>query len=114
MGSLTIRYSTEHSETTRAPLDEAVAEFEDALRKRGYRGKATVEWHDRVVAESESTVTGGTTVEVKLQEPEPPPAPVQPVHTYRHKGGGYYDIIVAGKVVDSVKGKANAEAWQPA
>lgn len=112
MGHVRIHFEAEHSETERVALDEAAAAFQDTLRTRGYEGVVQVEWSGELRRQSlNRDGTGGALL-------ERPPADVgqsreadelvplsSTVYDFEHKGGGYYDILVDGEVVDTVRGK---------
>lgn len=94
----------EHGEARQEPLNGLLSRFLKDLRGIGYTPAAKLHWPSVTVP----------------APPEPPKVPKAPAstsppadeaHAFRHKGGGYYEIVVAGEIVDTVKGKTAAEAW---
>lgn len=130
MGHLSLTLHSTHAETREAPFTEALRKFTDRLKGIGYDPVITHEWSTEVLP----PLTGADQSESSVAEEEPadgfseegsyfvkevPEATitgsthVSVGHTYRHKGGGYYEILVDGETVDTVRGKAAAEAWAP-
>lgn len=118
MGQVRVAFEAEHSETSRAALDEAVAGFAEALRTRGYQGVLAVEWSGDARRQSHNRDgTGGAVLErtpsvAGLSRSIRGKAAAETVeYSYESRGGGYYDLYEDGELVKTVRGKAAAEEW---
>lgn len=123
MGHVEITFRADHSETERTPLDDAVAGLTSALRTRGYVGTLDVEWSGEMRTQSlNRDGTGGALLESPRAEvgqsrdvgggQDGFTSDSSKDYSYQSKGGGYYDILVDGDVVDTVRGREAAEAWK--
>lgn len=125
----TVTFTCEHAEDNRAPFDGAVAEFLKLLGTRGYQGTCEVDWQGSPLRTSPDSRSASNPGQILREDA---PARVSsgassivdsaslivdegggiyiPSRTFESKGGGYYNILEGGEVVDTVRGLAAAEA----
>ena len=95
-----------HQEKRKEPLLQALAKFEKALAQIGYKTRTSVDWS---LAESKSSDAEPDRVAHLVTQEVPVEVTATPKIV--GKGGGYYDIIQAGAVVGTVRGKPAAQAF---
>jgi len=119
MPQVTVEIRAEHAEVKADTLKLALAKFTDSISRAGYKPTVSLLWEgtpangarrvetlDRV-----ETVPLTPTAEAPSPSPAAESAEVQEPATTSivHKGGGYYDVIRDGQIIETVKGKDAAE-----